>query len=139
MLIALMILLFISIVTYSLDISTAPEGYYKSCEKNFRVQLLHLAHHFLSVFAHFAWLSNDKTILYIYFFVPLFALLHWATNGGNCKVSQVVNNVCKIDGTEFRQIFHIAQFHDYKYYRVIQALYILTAWIIAIQKIRNLP
>lgn len=139
MLIEIILILFVSIIAYSLDISSSPKGYYKSCEKNIKIQLLQLAHHFLNIFAQFAWLSNDKRILYIYAFTPLLVLLHWITNKGHCAVSEMVNKFCKIDGYEFRELFHVVEFDKYKYFSTIRYIYVLAAWVFSIYKIRTLP
>ena len=139
MLIEIMLILFVSIIAYSLDISSSPKGYYKSCEKNIKIQLLQLGHHFLNIFAQFAWLSNDKSLLYIYAFTPLLVLLHWITNRGNCIVSTTVNKFCKIDGYEFRELFHVVEFDKYKHFSTIRYIYVLMAWMISIYKIRTLP
>jgi hypothetical protein len=138
MIIDLFIILFVSIFAYSLDISSAPKDHYKPCEKNLKIQLLQLGHHFLNIFAQFAWISNDKTILYIYAFTPILVILHWLTNKGHCAVSELVNKYCKIDGYEFRELFNVTEIDKYKHFSTIRYIYILFAWIIAIQKIRNM-
>lgn len=138
MIIDLLIIIFVSIIAYTLDISSAPKNYYKPCEKKIKIQLLQLGHHFLNIFAQFAWLSNDKTILYIYAFTPILVILHWLTNKGNCVVSQLVNKYCKLDGYEFRELFNITEIDKYKHFSTIRYIYILFAWLIAIKKLRNI-
>uniref|UniRef100_A0A6C0KPZ4 Uncharacterized protein n=1 Tax=viral metagenome TaxID=1070528 RepID=A0A6C0KPZ4_9ZZZZ len=99
--------------------------------KNKSVYPILLLHHILNIFAQFGFLARDKNVLIIYIFTPLLVILHWATNGNKCFLTEMVNKAC---GTHerFRDIWYLLGFKNLKHYTELHYGYLFVAWIIAV-------
>ena len=94
--IILLVTLILSIIFYDID--------YNKCNKG---NLILFIHHYIDIFNHIGWLSNNRTILLIYLFTPILILIHWLTNHNLCILTEIHNKICnnKID-KPFNNIFH---------------------------------
>lgn len=50
----------------------------------------HYIHYIISIYLVFGGvLTNDKTLLYIHFYVTFLTVIHWFTNNGQCFLSEM--------------------------------------------------
>jgi hypothetical protein len=111
---ATIILIVLFIIQYSLDISQN-ECLTRLKDKKW-IGLSNLAiHHFISIFANFGWLYQNKKILIGNLILILVILLGWITNKDRCFITEEFNKLCGYKHYEF--------FHDFFYYLNIKLLH----------------
>ena len=93
-------------VSYVLDVYTARDKY--SLCATPKPQLSLFAHHVLSMFGTFGWLSRNRAILVSSLFLMLGLMIHWACNNNKCQWTRVTNEECGGDGP-LRNIFKLLQ------------------------------
>ncbi len=95
------ILLFIVLGFFSfmLDIKTAPNDLYASCEIHFPVLLIH---HIIWVFTMTGWLSFNPYILYLYLFSNIVHAFLWYVFNNECILTMYMNEKCKTTDTKLR-------------------------------------
>lgn len=124
----------LSVIAYIMDITT------NKCKKLMDALMFYLLflHHLLTVIIYYGWLSNNKTFLWMYLFVPMIFLLYWKLNNDKCDVSVQFNENCGINKNEF--------FHDFLYFlgikhlvrsKLIKALYVFFCMSITLFKLHK--
>lgn len=127
----------LGILSYTIDIETAPENYYKECIDDKLVKLELLAHHVLNIYAQFGWLSNNKYLLYGYALTPLIVLLHWKTNKNRCILTEDINKKCNIqEDALFRDFWYLIGFKKLRYYDGLHKFYLVLVWLVSLYKLR---
>ena len=127
----------LGILSYIIDVKTAPEDYYKECIDDNLVKLELLTHHVLNIYAQFGWLSNNKYLLYGYAVTPLIVLLHWQTNKNRCFLTEDINKKCHIQEDEpFRDFWYLIGFKKLTHYDGLHKLYLILAWLISVYKLK---
>ena len=92
---------------YSLEIDSCIQRNNSFIKKIYIYTVL-ILHHLVFSLLYFGWLFNNKTLLIIFLFSPVVIMLHWLTNNWKCKLSQMINNVCKFDDFKlFEDFFDI--------------------------------
>jgi hypothetical protein len=95
---ALLLIIFIAVVTFLIDMSTN-----KCLKKNAEAIGPLLFHHLVYTFSLLGWLLDDPVMLLIYIGLPFVVMLQWRTNGDGCFVDQVMENICGYK-TQFNHI-----------------------------------
>jgi hypothetical protein len=114
------------------------------------ILLITLIHIVVVLFLFCGWLFFNKKILLVYLVFQLCLMLHWITNEWKCKLSQIVNNICKFEDSlifydnsmlivDFVNFLGISKLNKYKYcsnYYLFIYFYI-TAFCIAFYKLQK--
>ncbi len=90
------------------------------------IVLITLIHIVVLLFIFCGWLFFNKNILLVYLVFQICLILHWITNDGKCKLSQIVNNICKFEDSlifydnstlliDFVNFVGISKLNKYKY------------------------
>jgi hypothetical protein len=135
----ILIIIFLGIFSYLIDILTASKDYYQKCINNklFHIELL--LHHIIVIFIFFGWLSNNKYILLIYLFIPIILISHWKMNNNRCKITEDVNNLCDLDKDEYiRDFLYIVGLKKTKYYDSFYKFFLIFTFIYVIYKLYKL-
>lgn len=132
----LIYIILLGILSYLLDISTAPKRYYSKCINKTKFHLKLLLHHTIVMFIFFGWLSNNKYLLIIYVFIPFILIIHWKTNNNRCVMTEDVNNMCGLDKDEYiRDFLYIIGFKKTKYYDPVYKIFLLFTLGVVIYKL----
>lgn len=124
------------LLSYLLDISTAPKNYYKKCINNPEFHAKLLLHHIIVIFIFFGWLSNNKYMLIIHLFLPLILMMHWNTNNNRCAMTETVNNMCGLDKDEYiRDFIYLIGLKKSKYYDPFYKIFLLFTFIYVMYKL----
>lgn len=122
----------IALIAYIFDIISS------KCLKTFNpiMQLLLFMHHLLTIVIYYGWLSNNKTFLWIYLFIPTLFLLYWKLNKGRCSVTVKFNEYCGIDKNEsFHDFLYMLNLQTYKRSKIVICIYAIICAIITIYKL----
>lgn len=112
------------------------DNYYKDCITDISVHSHLLLHHIFNIYTQFGWLSNNKTILFLYLLIPIGVLIHWRTNNNKCLYTQFINNICNIPENKlFRDIWYLLGFKKLKNYDELHEKYLIIVWFIALIKL----
>ena len=97
-------------------------------------------HHVIVIFANFGWLSNTKSVLWLYFFAPLIVVCHWLTNDNRCFLTEWHNQVCHRDrDTMFNDIYMMVGLKNYSWWNDYgHKLYLMAAWLFTIWKLQHI-
>ena len=122
----------------------------QSVIKKIIILLITLIHIIVVLFLFFGWLFFNKKILLVYLIFQLLIIIHWIINEWKCKLSQIVNNICKFEDSlifydnstliiDFINFVGINKLNKYKYGSdVYLFIYIqITAFCIAIYKLQK--
>ena len=136
----LLIFILISIIFYYNDIVSIPTT---KCLNNLTVQKqnkvygLLFIHHFISVIAHFGWLSTSRPLLYFYVSFNFIIFVHWLTNKDKCIVTETINKYCNFPKDRlFPDAFEVLGFKKYpQWNNKLHHVYIILGTIIGIIKL----
>lgn len=124
------------LLSYLVDISTAPKDYYKKCIKKPEFHAKLLLHHIIVILIFFGWLSNNKYILSIYLFVPIILITHWKTNNNRCAMTETVNDMCGLDKDEYiRDFIYLIGLKKSKYYDPFYKTFLLFTFTYVLYKL----
>jgi hypothetical protein len=88
------LVVFLGFFSFILDMKTAPEDFYSSCDTYFPILVL-LIHHIIFIFNILGWLSYNKYILYLYVFSILVHFILWIIFKDKCILTIYINEKCK--------------------------------------------
>lgn len=124
------------IVSYLIDLITAPTDYYKKCLYKTEFHSKLLLHHILVIFIYFGWLSNNSYVLSFYLLLPITLLVHWRMNNNRCVMTEAVNNMCDLDKDEYiRDIAYLCGLKKSKYYDPVYKTFLVFVFSYVIYKL----
>ena len=125
-------LLFVSCLSYGLDILTSKDRYNKCI--NIKAQLLLFFHHIFISYLNFgAFFMEDKKLLLGIIIGIILTNIHWSTNDNKCILTQEFNSMCEITGG-LRSITDLLGIKSGPN-RIYQKIYMVLIMIICIKKI----
>jgi hypothetical protein len=85
----------------------------KDIKDRFKLIVILIIHHIISVFGHFGWIINNRQFLISYVLFVTGVFIHWMMDGG-CFVTVLFNNICGYK--------HYEYFHDIFYFLNLKQL-----------------
>jgi hypothetical protein len=105
----------------------------------FRITFILIIHHFISIFLHFGWIFNNKTILILYILSVNIIYVQFLFNDDKCVLTQIENKLCQYKPyRHFTDYFHWIGIKGEKIYGIdIPDMYISIVYTYAWYKLIN--